>query len=291
MMAFHPFKSEGKPELTVMTWNVRCPDGADSLRQKAIAKLILKEDADLVLLNEYYQDRCLVMDSILKTRYPFSEDCLSHKRCGNILYSKLDLKKSGRFYIRHLRRFQPALGGVKYPDSLRGKSPLAIVSGVCIGRDSVRLYGVHFPSNHYDGSSFKKELESDTTSYDRYKEAQKRRCFQAYWIKEAVLESKCPVIVMGDMNDFNCSAPLDTLTSYGLRDAWWEGGFGYGATFHDGWMRLRIDHILHSKELKLESIKVIDTDLSDHNPVVAGFSINTNTNFPSKREESNDRIN
>lgn len=78
---------------------------------------------------------------------------------------------------------------------------------------------------------------------------------------------------MGDMNDFNCSAPLDTLMSCGLKDSWWEGGNGYGSTFHSGWMRLRIDYILHSKELKLENVKVIDTDLSDHNPLVAGFSI------------------
>jgi endonuclease/exonuclease/phosphatase (EEP) superfamily protein YafD len=78
---------------------------------------------------------------------------------------------------------------------------------------------------------------------------------------------------MGDMNDFNRSAPLDTLTGGGLKDSWLEGGFGYGATFHKGWMRLRIDHILHSKELNLESIEVIETKLSDHNPVVAGFSL------------------
>lgn len=52
-----------------------------------------------------------------------------------------------------------------------------------------------------------------------------------------------------------------------------KGGNGYGCTFHDGWLQLRIDHILHSKGLNLESIKVIDTDLSDHNAVVAGFSI------------------
>ena len=128
-------------------------------------------------------------------------------------------------------------------------------------------------SNRYDGIAFEKEFQSDTTSYKKYKYAQENRSFQAHWTKKAILESKHPVIVMGDMNDFNCSAPIDTFSSCGLIDSWWEGGFGYGSTFHSGWMRLRIDHILHSKELKLESIKVIDTNLSDHNPVVAGFSV------------------
>ena len=78
---------------------------------------------------------------------------------------------------------------------------------------------------------------------------------------------------MGDMNDFNVSAPMDSLRDVGLKNAWWEAGLGYGTTYHDGWLRLRIDHILYSKELKLESIKVIETDLSDHNPIVAGFSM------------------
>ena len=92
--------------------------------------------------------------------------------------------------------------------------------------------------------------------------------------EEAAAEAECPVIVMGDMNDFSCSSPMDSLKAVGMKNAWWEGGNGYGATFHDGWMRLRIDHILYSDELKLQSIKVIETNLSDHNPVVAGFSVN-----------------
>lgn len=273
MIAFHPFRSDGQTELKVMTWNVHCAKGTDSKRQKEIAEFILEEDAEIILLNEFNQDSCSVTDSILRTRYPYTEEALSHRKSGDIFYSKQELKNSGRFYIRSLMRFQPLFGGETFPDSLRGKSSYSIVTSVCIGSDTVKILGVHFASNHYDGSTFKKEIESETTSYDRYKDAQAIRCFQAHWTKEAALESKHPVIVMGDMNDFNCSAPLDTLTSCGLKDSWWEGGFGYGSTFHAGWMRLRIDHILHSDKLKLESIKVIETDLSDHNPVVAGFSI------------------
>lgn len=261
VIAFHPFRNEGQHDLKVMTWNIHCSKGADSIRQRKIAEQILDVDADFVLLIEYFQNKCPVIDSLLKTKYTYTEECQSHQRCGNIFYSKHKMTNSGRITIQRQK-------GVIRP----------IKAIIAMGADSVQIIGAHFASNHYDGSTFEKELEGDTTSYDRYKDAQKDRCIQAHWTKEAVLESKHPVIVMGDMNDFNCTAPLDTLTSCGLKDAWWEGGNGYGATFHDGWMRLRIDHILHSKELKLESIKVIDTNLSDHNPVVAGFSLNTNTN-------------
>ena len=266
VIVFHPFRNKGLPELKVMTWNVHCSNGADSVRQRKIAELIIDVDADFVQLNEYHQKHCLVMDSLLKTRYPYTEECQSHQRCGNIFYSKRMMFHSGYLIM-------PRQKGVIRP----------IKATIALGNDSVQIIGAHFASNHYDESSFEKEHESDITSYDRYKDAQEQRCIQAYWIKAAVLELKLPVIVMGDMNDFNCSAPLDTLTSCGLKDSWWEGGNGYGSTFHDRWMRLRIDHILHSKELILEGIKVMETDLSDHNPVVAGFSLNANTRSSSAR--------
>ena len=192
-----------------------------------------------------------------KVKYPFTEEHRSHKLSGDIYYSKRALSNNGFIII-------PA--GIKRIPTIKAT--------IAIGRDSVQIFGVHLASNHFDDSTIKKEIASDTTSFDRYKDGQEVRCFQAHWTKKTVLESIHPVIVMGDMNDFSFSAPLDTFSNCGLKNAWWEGGNGYGATFHDGWMRLRIDHILYSDELKLQSIKVIETNLSDHNPVVAGFSVN-----------------
>ncbi len=209
MIAFHPFRSGGKAELTVMTWNVHCSKGADSIRQSNIAELILKEDADFVQLNEYNQDSCSVVDSLLKTRFPYTEEYQSHRICGDVYYSKRIMSNSGHVWI-----------------PIQGKSIQTIKATMKVTGDSVQIFGVHMASNHYDGSTFEKEFGSDTTSYKRYKNAQENRCFQAHWTKKAVLESKHPVIVMEDMNDFNCSAPLDTFTSCGLVDAWWDGGNG-----------------------------------------------------------------
>lgn len=259
VIAFHPFYGDDQYELKVMTWNVHCPNGADSKRQRGIAELILKEDADFVLLNEYKQDSCTVMDSILKMRYPFTEECRSHRRGGDIFYSKREMSNSG--YV------------VRMTKKGKRKRIKTIKATIAIGCDSVQIFGLHLASNHYDGSTIEEELLNDTSSYEKYKDAQELRCSHAHWTKDAALKSDHPVIIIGDMNDFNRSAPLDTFTTNGFKDSWWEGGNGYGHTFHSGWMRLRIDHILHSDEIKLKSIKVIDTNLSDHNPVVADFSI------------------
>lgn len=56
-----------------------------------------------------------------------------------------------------------------------------------------------------------------------------------------------------------------------LKDAWWEGGNGFG--WH---LRLRLDHILYSDKLELVDVKVIDTDIdiSDHKPLMASFRLN-----------------
>lgn len=207
VVAIHPLRSDGLYELKVMTWNIHCSKGADSVRQRLIAERVLEEDADFVLLNEFNQDSCVVMDSLLRTRYPYTEESLSHQKNGDIFYSKKMMFHSGR---------------VKTPKKV--KRIKTIKATISVGDDSIQIFGVHMASNHYNGTTLEKEFESDTTSYNRYKDAQEKRCIQAYWVKNAVIESKHPVIVMGDMNDFNCSAPLDTFSTCGLRDCWWEGG-------------------------------------------------------------------
>ena len=260
VVAFNPSFGSEQHELKVMTWNLHCSNGADIERQKGIAELILMVDADIVLLNEYNQDSCRVVDSLLSTKYPFTEEGQSHNCQADIFYSKRMMSNSGRLIIPVYR-----------------KSVQTIKATIALGEDSVRVFGVHLMGNqYYDDAPVDTDdaMRVHNTSLEQYKLAQKYRSFQTEWIKKEVMKSNHPVLIMGDMNDVNCSGPLDIFATCGLRDSWWEGGNGYGATFHDGWMRLRIDHILHSDKLKLQSIKVIDTNLSDHNPVVAGFCIN-----------------
>lgn len=100
-------------------------------------------------------------------------------------------------------------------------------------------------------------------------------------------ETNMPVIVAGDQNDWCGSDCLDVLIGLKgsrslkglsgdkdqLKDAWWEGGNGFGWTYFGWHLRLRLDHILYSDELELVDVKVIDSDLSDHKPLVARFRI------------------
>ena len=254
--AFHLSRNVGTYELKVITWNVHCPHGADNKRQETIAALILKEDANIILLNEFILDSCLVLDSIMRRHYPYKNDAGAMVMAGDICYSKIPLAESGRLLFNGFYN--------------------TLYSKINIGKDSVYIVGCHLDGNNYEG-----QIEIDDTVslrrvktfWGRYRRAQEKRKEHVHLLKKVIRESSLPMIVMGDMNDFQCSAPMDSLRDAGMKNAWWEGGLGYGATYHQGLLRLRIDHIYYNNRLKLESIKVIETKLSDHNPVVASFSL------------------
>lgn len=264
MIALHPFAGSDDYDIRVMTWNIHASKAVSESKQRAMARMIKEQNADFLLLNEFNKDQCELLYRELASVYRYTEEEYANKDCGDIFFSNIPLDESGHIEI-------PVLG----------KSVPSISAIIKVAGREVFVTGVHLVSNSGDGSAIISGVDSllrIESFIGRYRNKQKERNYSMMWIKRWLLEKRLPAIVMGDMNDFSCSSPMDSLKAVGMKDAWWEGGFGYGATFHTGWMRLRIDHIFYSKELNLESVNVIETNLSDHNPVVAGFSIKTNTN-------------
>lgn len=257
VVALHLFAGSDDADLKVMTWNVHCSEGAECNRQRNIAEAILNEDADFILLNEFNQDSCTVIDTMLRQKYPYTEEYQSHRKVGDIFYSKQMMSNSGHVWITEV-----------------GKSIQTIKATIASGRDSVQIFGVHMVSNNKSETAVYDSLDTEESMFVRYKGRQVSREFQASWTAKYVKESSHPAIIMGDMNDFSFSSPLTTFYDVGMVNCWEEGGFGFGNTFHSGWMRLRIDHVLHSDGLRLTDIRVINTgDLSDHRPIVASFKI------------------
>ena len=145
----------------------------------------------------------------------------------------------------------------------------------------------HLRSSAY--STARRSMSEDSHWWDgvplclrNYKIGKRIRDYQARnvcrFIDEARAEGKT-VIVAGDLNDWCGSTTLNTLMGEGdnaLKDAWWEGGNGFGFTYQGWHLRLRLDHILYSDGLELQDVKVIDSDLSDHRPLKATFTISEN---------------
>lgn len=259
VIAVHPFAGSDDYDIRVMTWNIHASKAIPISKQRAIARLIKEQNVDFLLLNEFNKDHCKQLYQELASVYRYSEEQYANRECGDIIFSKIALVEIGHIEI-------PVLG----------KSVPSISATIQVAGREVFVTGVHLEPNSGDGSAIITGIDSllkIKKFFGRYRDRQKERKYSMMWVKGWIQARHMPTIVMGDMNDFSCSQPMDSLKVVGMKDAWWEGGFGYGCTFHTGWMCLRIDHILYSNELKLQSIKVIDTDLSDHNPLVAGFSI------------------
>lgn len=254
VFAFHFLRSENY-QFRVLTWNIRGSKIDNKKEQEDIARLVIAQDADFIQLNEFTLDRCLVIDSLLRKYYPYREYENAKVIAGDVFYSKKEFVESG-----------------KYSSTIRN----SIFSILCFEKDSLYMLGCHLPGNNQEG-----HIEIDDTDSLRrvktfwgyYQNAQEKRKEAASSIKKTILENQLPLIVMGDMNDFNVSAPMDSLKDAGMKNAWREGGLGYGATYHEGWLRLRIDHIYYNDKLSLKDVKVVKTDLSDHNILIADFSI------------------
>jgi len=220
LVAIHPFKSEDSFELRVLTWNVHRTGIVDSNQQVEMAKVIVAQNADCVQLNEFTLDSCLVLDSLLRRSYQYVEDVNANLLSGDIIYSKKELFNSGQ------KKFFE-----------KGKSVPNVAASIIYGRDSVSIVGVHLTGNN--DSITKRIVKSGRKDFFRhsyllYKQRGEDRKFCAHYMKQWAIECPHPMIIMGDMNDFSFSAPLDSLKDAGMKNAWWEGGFGYGATFKQG---------------------------------------------------------
>ncbi len=77
-----------------------------------------------------------------------------------------------------------------------------------------------------------------------------------------------PLIVGGDMNATPDSAVVKKLLAFGLRDAWAECGKGDGFTYPASKPIKRIDYVFVTGALRCTSAEVIDTQASDHRPLL-----------------------
>lgn len=145
----------------------------------------------------------------------------------------------------------------------------------------VTVFSGHLRSSAY--STARRSMAGDASWFEgislykrNYEVGKRIRDYEAENVRRFVNDARkdgMPVIVAGDLNDWCGSDCLNTLMGKDLKDAWQEGGRGLGWTYFGWHLRLRLDHILYSDELELVDVKVIDSDLSDHKPLVTRFKV------------------
>jgi endonuclease/exonuclease/phosphatase (EEP) superfamily protein YafD len=81
-----------------------------------------------------------------------------------------------------------------------------------------------------------------------------------------------PLVVMGDFN-----MPVESAffreNWADLDDAFSVAGFGLGTTKHNGWIGVRIDHVLTSEEWHVDRATVDGQRLSDHSALIADLTL------------------
>lgn len=245
-IALHPFFGQEDGQIRVMTFNVNSPGAEFEKNKSGIITLIETENPDFLYVPELGTAGNDVHER-LKQIYPHTNAPL-HLRDDGVepFYSKWPIDTiiclSDPHAYHSIYRVQ-----------------------VSRDADTLAIYCCHLSSNLLDYS---------TNKWDALQKGYEERAQEADILYDALSHEPYPAIVMGDMNDISGSYTLRRIESAGFTDAWWKGGFGYGTTYHDHGLRLRLDHILYNEDrLQLTDVKVIDTDASDHNALVGGFRI------------------
>ena len=251
-------------EVRVLSFNINSTDKKAKKDALDIADYIIEQNADVLFLAEDFDGINNLLDSLLIKRYPYTTFHQRNQYGGHYFYSKYPL------------------GEVEHLEIECNRFSYCFHCKMAYGNDSISLFGVHMASNNYKGTeaSIRPEdidgVKSFSNYLDNIEAASRQRCEEATIVRDMSIKLGGPSIIMGDFNDVSGSRPLNILEDAGFKDAWWEGGFGYGATIHHP-LPFRIDHVMYNDGLKLVDIKKVDSNgLSDHDALVACFNVKTN---------------
>ena len=250
---------------SVLTFNIHGSDQDWYLSQRvdSLFALIKNNDADFVLLNEYYASCSNKLDTLIRSHYRFSSSIGRHDiSYGEMIYSKYPIENV------------EAISDSSYDNY----SYHAVINKA---NEKISVYCCHLRSNNYDENNNRfefSEIKSLSNLYKHfpiYNYSSKKRGEMTDKILSYVSKDKNKyIIIAGDMNDFCFSSSIRKLIRAGFSDSWWEGGNGYGGTFKNGFFAFRIDYIFYNNYLSLSDIKLVNTGkLSDHNALKATFCL------------------
>lgn len=279
-----PQRPTGSCSLRVLTYNVNSMgdyllQNTDSAR--AMVRFMDEVDADIIVLEEYNERTSPALGDSLAVRYPYRTSNSYRSFDGNsFVYSRYPLHNIEPFV---LEADSPEACRLKMLGHEEGVTDTCLACRLSIyGMDvdirdtTVRLFCCHLMSNRY--SVARRTMPEGATWFDGIgdyfrwlQRGYAGRAIEARLLRDSIAVAEGPVLVCGDFNDLSGSYALRTIMDSRLQDAWWNGGLGFGFTYDDYHLLLRLDHILYSDGLSLEGVYLLHPDFSDHYPLVADF--------------------
>lgn len=262
------------------------------LHDSTFLQYIRDVDADILFLPENCVGCCFGLEKMLQELYPYSthnyEDFgkICHGLSDNTLYSRYPLSNFRSFKVDHHAMLQkrPFLDSMEL--KVHGEDLLAFQATADVNGTPIDLLHVHLRTNGYDAAreGVDGRRQKVRNIYDRLLFGYAFRATEVDTLAQALRDCPNPLIICGDFNDISGSRSLTTLqecryenTHHNrrdrLRDAWWSGGMGFGFTYVDQRLLLRLDHILYSKEFELQAVEVPEVPFSDHLPLVADLRL------------------
>lgn len=245
--------------LKVMSFNCNLSTKNAGLleRRAQTVEFIKSESPEVIFVTENFIN---IKDSLwlaLNDLYPYHTT--QNSTVGNYIYSMYPILSDTVFKEKGIP-YGISICKIKYRDS------------------TIDIFGCHLSSNNYNEHMDYMTPDSVNNRHEvkaylkNILAAGKHRQLEAKAIIDFHDSSKA-TIIMGDFNDVCGSPTFEIFENAGFKDAWWEGGLGYGATIHHP-LPFRIDHIMYNDKLMLKSIKKIDANcISDHDALLGNFII------------------
>ncbi len=237
-----------------------------------IYEFLLSEDPDILCIQEYFSNK--------EDPYNNSRNFRRlHDRYSHIEYSSSN-NRDFNFGLATFSRYPIVnTGKIEFVNS----SNLSIYTDIAINNDTVRIFNNHLQSVQFTQENLnfldnlgkhdnKRNIEGIKNVGSQLRHAFIRRSRQVEIIVRHIEESPHPVIITGDFNDTPVSYTYRRLVRQDLDDAFVRSGSGIGSTYVTRLPVLRIDYILHSRELEsfyFDSPRIV---MSDHYPLKCEFS-------------------